>query len=103
MNKIKLLSLFLLTLSFGINAQTPCSGGSAGSYDCGGLDLQSYISAATMGGIEGQDSWGWTDTDGNGDEYAIVAMDNGTAFVRITYHHLFSCYDIRAFFGSKCS
>jgi choice-of-anchor B domain-containing protein len=32
---------------------------------------------------EAQDSWGWTDPQ-DGDEYAIVALDNGTAFVRIS-------------------
>ena len=77
---------FLITLLIApyLYSQTPCSGGMAGSYPCNGITLQSYISAATMGAAEGQDSWGWTDTSGNGDEYAIVALDNGTAFVRIT-------------------
>ena len=36
-----------------------------------------------MGAAEGQDSWGWTDPL-DGKEYAIVALDNGTAFVDIT-------------------
>lgn len=84
MIKRKLLPLLLTLFSFTMYAQTPCSGGSAGPYDCDGITLQSYISASAMGGFEGQDSWGWTDVDGNGDEYAIVALDNGTAFVRIT-------------------
>jgi len=64
-------------------SQTPCSGGSAGSYPCNGLTLQSYISSSTMGANEAQDSWGWTDPL-DGKEYAIVALDNGTAFVNIT-------------------
>ncbi|MGJ8666924.1 MAG: choice-of-anchor B family protein [Patiriisocius sp.] len=47
------------------------------------LTLQKHFSVTSMGAIEAQDSWGWTDTDGDGDEYAIVGLDNGTAFVRI--------------------
>ncbi|HAT67834.1 MAG TPA: regulator, partial [Flavobacteriaceae bacterium] len=73
----------LLILPQYLLAQTPCSGGMAGSYPCNGITLQSYISAATMGAAEGQDSWGWTDPL-DGKEYAIVALDNGTAFVDIT-------------------
>ncbi|PKA83383.1 choice-of-anchor B domain-containing protein [Ulvibacter sp. MAR_2010_11] len=86
--KLLFISLFLLNISI-IIAQ-PCSGGiinnpgTANDYPCSGIDLVKYISASTMGAGEGQDSWGWTDTDGDGDEYAIVALDNGTAFVRIT-------------------
>ncbi|MEM7087835.1 MAG: choice-of-anchor B family protein, partial [Bacteroidota bacterium] len=82
MKKIfSLLLLFTGTLTF---AQSPCTGGiAAGTYPCDGITLQSYISAATMGGGEGQDSWGWTDPL-DGKEYAIVALDNGTAFVDIT-------------------
>jgi len=66
-------------------AQSPCSGGlSDGTYPCDGLTMQSYISSATMGSIEATDSWGWTDTDGNSDEYAIVGLNDGTAFVNIS-------------------
>lgn len=68
-------------------AQTPCVNGYATvggkSYPCNGLTLQSYISSATMGAAEAQDSWGWTDPQ-SGKEYAIVALDNGTAFVDIS-------------------
>ncbi len=75
--------LFLLNI-FAISAQTPCSGGMAGSYPCNGITLQAYISSATMGAGEAHDSWGWTDVDGDGREYAVVALDNGTAFVDIS-------------------
>ena len=82
----KLLPLFLLLLLPGgiIYAQTPCSGGFAGSYPCDGITLQGYISSSAMGGsAEAQDSWGWTDPLNN-KEYAVVAMDDGTAFVDIS-------------------
>lgn len=84
--KHKLLLIFSIC-SFVTAAQTPCVNGYATvggkSYPCNGLTLQSYISAATMGAAEAQDSWGWTDPQ-SGKEYAIVALDNGTAFVDIS-------------------
>ncbi|RFN58755.1 choice-of-anchor B family protein [Marixanthomonas ophiurae] len=80
MKKLLLLALLSTTLSF---SQTPCSGGSANGYPCNGITLQSHISASDLGGDEGQDSWGWTDS-ATGKEYALVAMDNGTAFVDIS-------------------
>ena len=39
------------------------------------------MSAATLGGVEGNDIWGWTASDGS--EYALVGLTNGTAFVKI--------------------
>ncbi len=78
-----LLTTLFASLSFFSFSQTPCSSGTAGGYPCNGLTLQSYIPSSTFGAAESQDSWGWTDPQ-NGDEYAIVALDNGTAFVRIT-------------------
>ncbi len=89
-----LLNLAFTFIAFYLNAQIPCVNGfidlngngtqQNNEYPCEGLTLQSYISAAAMGAAEGQDSWGWTDMDGNGDEYAVVGLDNGTAFVNIT-------------------
>ncbi|MEM7187471.1 MAG: choice-of-anchor B family protein, partial [Bacteroidota bacterium] len=79
----RLLTLALFVSPFMLSAQTPCSGGMAGGYPCNGLTLQGYISSATMGSAEAQDSWGWTDPVG-GKEYAIIALDDGTAFVDIS-------------------
>ena len=79
--------LFILPLQ--VFAQIPCSGGiinqagTANDYPCSVLTYQSRISASAMGANEAQDSWGWTDPLNN-KEYAIVALDNGTAFVDIT-------------------
>ncbi|MCH9659437.1 MAG: choice-of-anchor B family protein, partial [Bacteroidetes bacterium] len=87
--------LLFLCIPLIASAQTPCSSddinnpgiinqaGTANDFDCVGLTLQSYISASTMGGAEAQDSWGWTDPLDD-KEYAIVTLDNGTAFVNIT-------------------
>jgi len=81
----KLLSLALLFNGLIILAQSsPCIGGlSDGTYPCDGITLQAYISAADMDADEAQDSWGWTDPQDD-KEYAIVALDNGTAFVDIS-------------------
>ena len=55
----------------------------AGDYPCDGYDLQSFISLEEMDGIRGNDSWGWTDPD-DGNEYAIMGLKNGTAFIDIS-------------------
>ncbi len=61
-----------------------CENGiAAGIYPCSGFDLVSRISLSTMGGGRGNDSWGWTDPN-NGKEYALVGLDNGTAFIDIS-------------------
>ncbi|MEW7277614.1 choice-of-anchor B family protein [Aquimarina sp. 2201CG1-2-11] len=62
---------------------TPCENGMAGEYPCEGYDFVSKISLSTMGGSEGSDSWGWTDAT-TGKEYAIMGLDNGTAFIDIS-------------------
>ena len=69
--------------TFTLQAQTPCSGGSAGPYPCDGYNLQSEFDLGFLNAGSGNDSWGWTDPT-NGDEYAIVGLNNGTAFIDIT-------------------
>jgi len=78
----KILNLFLLitTITF---AQTPCDNGFAGSFPCNNLDLMSHFSLSDLGASSGNDSWGWTDPDTNR-EYALMGLNNGTAFVDIT-------------------
>ena len=80
-NKI-LLSIALSVTLFNF-AQTPCENGFANNYPCKDYDLQSHIFLALMGASEGNDSWGWTDPD-DGTEYALVGLDNGTAFIDIS-------------------
>ncbi len=60
-----------------------CSGGMAGDFACSGLSLRKRVPNDEMGGGEGNDIWGWVDPM-NGDEYAIVGLTNGTAFVDVT-------------------
>ena len=82
---MKLLAFSFFTVLFSINlsAQIPCENGMAGEYPCNGYDLQSFISLEEMDGIRGNDSWGWTDPD-DGNEYAIMGLKNGTAFIDIS-------------------
>ncbi len=59
------------------------NGTAAGFYPCNGYDLVSTISLNTLDATEGNDSWGWTDPT-NGKEYALIGLDNGTAFIDIS-------------------
>jgi choice-of-anchor B domain-containing protein len=62
---------------------TPCENGMAGEFPCDGYDLLGRIQHSTFSAGEGNDIWGWTD-ETTGNEYAIIGLDNGTAFVDIT-------------------
>jgi choice-of-anchor B domain-containing protein len=90
MKKLILLTV-ACTLAPFLTAQTPCSNGMAGGFPCDGITLQSHLTIAQMGGqdyggsnpAEATDSWGWTDPLTN-KEYAIVGMNDQTAFVDIS-------------------
>jgi len=62
---------------------TPCEDGMAGIYPCNGYDLLGSISLSEFSATAGNDVWGWTDPTTN-KEYALMGLDNGTAFVDIT-------------------
>ncbi|MBL4870483.1 MAG: choice-of-anchor B family protein [Robiginitomaculum sp.] len=59
-----------------------CVGGLADGYACNGITLEKNITLATFGAGYGNDIWGWTDPD-TGIEYALMGLNNATAFVRI--------------------
>ncbi len=61
----------------------PCSGGLAGVYPCNDYDLLLHIPLSVFEGNSGNDSWGWTDS-ATGKEYALMGLNNGTAFIDIT-------------------
>lgn len=62
---------------------TPCEGGFADIFPCSGYDLLFQMNLGAFNGEKGNDIWGWTDTLDN-KEYALMGLDNGTAFVDIT-------------------
>lgn len=73
----------LIVSSVALFAQTLCNNGMAGPYPCNGYDLQSEITLTEMNATKGNDSWGWTDPQ-TGNEYALVALNNGCAFIDIS-------------------
>lgn len=80
---MKKLLLSLLFVGFISHSQTPCDNGFAGPYPCNGIDLISHLDLNVLNANAGNDSWGWTDPM-DGKEYAIVGLDNGTAFIDIS-------------------
>ena len=52
-------------------------------YSCLNYDLMGYITLEEMDANAGNDCWGWTDST-TGREYAIMGINNGTAFIDIT-------------------
>ena len=71
------------TLTIPSSGLTPCEDGFAGVYPCSGYDLQAIVSLETFRANSGNDSWGWTDPQ-TGKEYAIMGLDDGTAFIDIS-------------------
>ncbi|MBT8282752.1 MAG: choice-of-anchor B family protein, partial [Muriicola sp.] len=61
----------------------PCENGFAGAYPCDGYDLLGRLSLNAMNASSGNDIWGWTDMT-SGREFALVGLNNGTAFIEIT-------------------
>jgi choice-of-anchor B domain-containing protein len=82
MKKLNLILFFIIIVAIGYS-QTPCQNGFAGAYPCNGYDLMSRITLSQMSASEGNDSWGWTDPQ-NGNEYALIGLNNGTAFIDIS-------------------
>ena len=80
MKRISFLFVLFTALSY---SQTPCSNGFAGQYPCNGYDLLAHISSTEMNASSSNDSWGWEDPQ-DGKEYAIVGLENGTAFIDIS-------------------
>ncbi|WP_109302095.1 choice-of-anchor B family protein [Aquimarina sp. AU474] len=78
-----LITTLLLTTVVWAYGQTPCQNGLAGSYPCNDYDLMSTITLSQMNAGAGNDSWGWTDPQ-NGKEYALIGLNNGTAFIDIS-------------------
>jgi choice-of-anchor B domain-containing protein len=81
------MTVFFAACSDSDNAAPPsavaCVNGSAAGFSCSGVFLESQLPLAAMGGTEGNDIWGWHDTQ-SGNEYALVGMTTGVAFVDIS-------------------
>ena len=71
-----------------VDPNTPlayCENGFADNYPCNDYDLMAHLTPADLGaaGLEGNDSWGWTDST-TGKEYALICLSNGVSFVDIS-------------------
>jgi choice-of-anchor B domain-containing protein len=64
-------------------ADVACTGGQAAGYPCRNVDLLAFLPLAQIGGSQGNDIWGWTDST-TGREYALVGRRNGTSFVDVS-------------------
>jgi choice-of-anchor B domain-containing protein len=62
---------------------TPCEGGVASIYPCQEYDLLFQMRLNAFNATAANDIWGWTDSS-TGNEYALIGLDNGTAFVDVT-------------------
>ena len=75
------------SISLGVGSIGPeaCTNGSAGAFPCSGISLRKRVPIETLGGpgARGRDVWGWFDAQ-TGNEYALVGMENGTAFVDVS-------------------
>jgi choice-of-anchor B domain-containing protein len=61
-----------------------CLNGFAGAFPCSQVDLLAQLSLAELGNAgSAADIWGWTDPM-TGIEYALVALDIGTAFIDLS-------------------
>ncbi len=63
----------------------PCENGFAGSYPCNDYDLVAHLDLSMLSGagIEGNDSWGWTDPSTQ-TEYALMCTQSETVFIDIS-------------------
>ncbi|MAN59436.1 MAG: regulator [Flavobacteriaceae bacterium] len=78
-----LLAIVLTGTTFFTHAQTPCDNGTASGFPCLNFDLQSRFTPQQLNASFANDSWGWTDPQ-DGKEYALVGLNNGTAFIDIS-------------------
>ncbi len=61
----------------------PCENGMAGDFPCNGYDLLARLTLTQLSAGSANDIWGWTDSTTD-KEYALVGLNNGTAFIDIT-------------------
>lgn len=62
---------------------TACVDGRAGDFPCAEIALEQRVTLGTLGGSIGNDLWGWVDPETHR-EYALMGLDNGTAFVDVS-------------------
>ncbi len=69
-----------------VGGEVNCSDGKANAFECGKVNLVSFMPVKDIGGNRGvkvNDLWGWTDPE-SGKEYALVGRVDGTSFVDVS-------------------
>ncbi len=72
-----------------VGSEVSCEGGTAAEWECGDVDLVSFMPVSQLAGEEGargietNDNWGWQDPE-TGRLYALVGMTDRASFVDIT-------------------
>ena len=72
-----------LQKNLNVTPANECIDGNAGGYACMGINLMSSVNLEQLNATMANDCWGWTDMK-TGSEYAIIGLDNGTAFIDVT-------------------
>ena len=70
-------------IPYQLAAAQPCVNGMADIFPCDSVDLLGFFRLEDIGGGNGNDLWGWTDST-TGKEYALVGRTNGTAFIDVS-------------------
>ena len=83
MVRLLLCAAFALAALLPAAAAQSCEDGMAGDYPCTDVDLLAHLSLEVFEAESGNDIWGWTDPE-TGSEYALMGLNNGTAFVDIS-------------------
>ncbi|HEX7048055.1 MAG TPA: choice-of-anchor B family protein [Gammaproteobacteria bacterium] len=81
---VSLCVMILFPLVIPLAQAAACENGESGGYACSHIEFIGHLSPAEMDG-DGEvlnDIWGWVDP-ATGEEYALIGMQDGTAFVRI--------------------
>ncbi len=69
-----------------VGNKVDCTGGKASLYDCGDVDIMSFLPVQQVGGGRGvqlNDLWGWTNAR-TGKEWALVGRVDGTSFIDLS-------------------
>lgn len=76
--------LVLMTLPSPTRGQGKCMGGMVnGTWPCDRVELIAHLPNASMGGMNANDLWGWTDPM-DGREYVLFGQRDGTWFIDVT-------------------
>ena len=77
------MNMDMTQIAYELKSSVSCEKGMADGFPCQNVDLVAHMPLASIGGGNGSDSWGWTDST-TGKEYVLMGRSNGTAFIDIS-------------------